>query len=91
MREKQQSAASYTRPDQRLNPQPRHVPWVGIEPATQPTEPHWPGLITPLKAMSPSPVTFKDTRGWDFSIRTWGCGEPIPPGEADTAGVGTLL
>ena len=32
-REKHRSAASGTRPDQELNPQPRFVPWLGIKPA----------------------------------------------------------
>ena len=34
MREKNQSVASWTCSDQEPNPQPRHVPWPGIEPET---------------------------------------------------------
>ena len=49
VREKHQLAASQTCPDRILNPQPRHVPWPGIELATfwfagqHPT--HWATLI----------------------------------------------
>ena len=48
--EKHSSVASCTCPHQRPNPQPRHVPLLGIEPVTfpfagqcPPTEPHQPG------------------------------------------------
>ena len=34
VREKHRSVASHTRPDWGSNPQPRHVPWSGIEPVT---------------------------------------------------------
>ena len=34
MREKHRSATSHTCPDQKPNRQPRHIPWLGIEPVT---------------------------------------------------------
>ena len=52
LRERHQSVASHTCPDRGLNPQPRYMPWPGIEPTTfqfmgwctnQLSRPHWPG------------------------------------------------
>ena len=56
--EKHQSVSSCMCPNQGSNLKPRHVPWLGIEPATFwfvgqcPIEPHWSGLIYLMPVIS---------------------------------------